>query len=1002
MQKYWLDKTISSINTLKPSSLSPTEANEFLYKKLSGVWKFKFFESVNDFKEEMLKADFDTSALDDIQVPSNWQLKGYDIPIYTNITYPHPISKKYSKPFIDDNENPCGFYSTTFNLDRVDYKLKLEFGGVNSCCLIYLNGEFVGYNEDSFDIHTYDITNFAKVGNNVLSVLVVRYCTGSYLEDQDMWRLSGIFRDVCIYEEPIAYFDDIFVYSNLEKNMQIADLWIETALNGQYAGLSAFVSIPELGIKQQFLTEKNYKFSIENITNFKLWSHETPNLYDIIFTLENENEIIDKRTISFGFRKIEIMTDDHTKQPYLALNGKAFKICGVNRHEFHPEYGHAVPEYLIDEDLKLIKRNNITSIRTSHYPNQRYFYKRCDELGILVMSENNLETHGAAKVIPRNNKLWTDNITERMSRMVITHRNHPSIIFWSLGNESGVGKAFVACKKAALFLDNTRLIHYEPMHQVSDVLSQMYTSQSMMQHIADNKGMRHSRALWNNGLGYRLTPRDYKNKPYILCEYAHCMGNSLGNFVDYWKDFEKNPRLCGGYIWDFADQSIKRIVDGVTEWTMGGDWGDKPNDGEFAFNGIVRADRSPNPALYEVKKVYARIFTRLEGKTLVITNKYSFIDLSNFTLTVSSVVNGEMIDNRQLEIPLTNPQLESRVHIPDEFFEHDGELCINVSFAYRENTPFANKGDVAAYNQFVVNFQLPKIATSDAKPKFKVFKNHYEVLGTAFKYVFDRKKHEFSSIVFNNTEILNKPLRPQFWRAFTNNDGYPSFNGISLSSLLFLKRFRWANKHLKPISSKLKENENSVSISTLWTMPFVSRLKTTYTITDDGKIKVHMSFYALTNIMRYGLTFELPEGFDNIEYYGAGPNEAYIDRKAATVLGIYSGQAEDMIHNYLFPQENGNRVDVRYIKIGKNIKVNIRAINKLLEVSVHPYTIEELDKARHLHELKMHKTLTVNIDGGQRGVGGDVPCCSWLKPQYRLKFGKTYSVDFLMEFLSEK
>lgn len=1002
MQKYWLDKTIQRVNTLKSSSLLPTQQDGYLNTKLNGKWKFKFFETVNDFREEMFDENFDASSFDEIDVPSNWQLKGYDIPIYTNFAYPDAIGKNYRFPSINDAKNPCGFYQTTFELARTDRTLKLEFGGINSAGMIYINGQFVGYGEDTFDYQTYDITQFVKVGKNVLSVLVIRYCTGSYLEDQDMWRLSGIFRDVVLYEEPSARFEDIFVYSNLDKSYQTADLWIECELGGSFAGLTAYVTIPELGIKQEFLTEKNYKFSIENIKSFELWSHETPKLYDVIFTLENDSGIVDKRVIRFGFRKIEILKDKATEQPYLALNGKMFKICGVNRHEFHPEYGHAVSENLIDEDLKLIKRNNITSVRTSHYPNQRYFYQRCDELGILVMSENNLETHGSAKVIPRSNPLWTTQICDRMERMILTHRNHACVIMWSLGNESGVGKAFKVCRKTALALDNTRLIHYEPMHQVTDVLSQMYTSQSQMQNIADNKSMIHSRAIWNNAMGNRLSSKDYKDKPYIQCEYAHCMGNSLGNFVDYWKDFEKNPRLCGGYIWDFADQSIKRVVDGVTQWTMGGDWGDKPNDGEFAFNGIVRADRSPNPALYEVKKIYARISTRLDGKTLVITNKHSFIDLSHLSLFIYPVVNGVKGNEIEIAIPETKPFLESRVHLPEELFDHEGELCINVDFRRKYDTEYAHAGDIEAYDQFVIREQLPNANTNSEAPKYKVFKDRFEILGTAFKYVFDRKKQEFTSLSFNNTEILNTPVKPQFWRAFTNNDSYPNFNGIELSKLLLLKRFRWANKRLRPVSSKIKENSDSVQIVTKWIMPFVSNLKTVYTLTSDGKIKVSMSFYAVTNIMRYGFTFSLPQGYDFVEYYGSGPNEAYIDRNTATRLGIYQGKAEDLIHNYLFPQENGNRMDVRYLKIGQNIKVLIQATEKPLQTSVHPYTIEALDKARHMHELKFDDTLTVNVDGGQRGVGGDVPGCAWLKPQYRLKFGKTYKVEFLMSFISEK
>lgn len=996
MKKYWLDPTISQINTLNATALLPTEEDGYLNKKLNGIWKFKFFESVNDFDDSLFSKDFDASDFDDIIVPSEWQLHGYDIPIYTNINYPYPIGKNFREPKINDSKNPCGFYQTSFELEKIDRRVRIEFGGINSAAVIYLNGEFVGYTEDTFDAHTFDITSFVRIGKNILSVLVLRYCTGSYLEDQDMWRLSGIFRDVTLYEEPEARFEDLYIYSNFEQGYQVADIWIESSLRGQFAGLKAYVEIPDLGIKQQFLCEKSYKFSIQNVRGFKFWSHETPNLYSAIFTLENENGIVDKRTVKFGFRKVEVLVDAKSGEPFVALNGKQIKICGVNRHEFHPEYGHAVPEELINQDLLLLKRNNITAIRTSHYPNQRYFYQRCDELGILVMCENNLETHGSAKVIPTSNKNWTKQIRERMARMINTHKNHPCIIFWSLGNESGVGKAFKECRKTALSIDKTRLIHYEPMHQVSDVLSEMYTRQEKMVKIANNKTIVHSRALWNNGQGTLLGSNDYKDKPFILCEYAHCMGNSLGNFVDYWKDFDSHPRLVGGFIWDFADQSIKRVVDGETQWTYGGDWGDKPNDGVFAFNGIVRADRTPNPALYEVKKVYARIATRLDGTTLIVTNKHSFIDLSAYELTVTSIINGKEDKSIKLDIPETLPGLESRIHLPEVLFDNEGELCINVDFTLKNDCEYAKQGEKMAYNQFLIRYKLREFAPSKEMPKYKVFKDKFEVMGNAFKYTFDRKKHQFSSIMFKGEDIFTSPIKPQFWRAFTNNDTYPSVG--KAAALLGLKRFKWANKHLHPIHSSIKEKSNIIVITTKWIMPYVTGLKTEYSIFDDGRIEVSLRFFALTNIMRYGLTFKVDNKYDNIEYYGNGPMENYIDRRAASRLGIYSGTSSDLIHDYLYPQENGNRTGVRYLRLGKKKKIIFQAINQPMEVSVHPYSIEELDKAKHLHELKHSDMLTINIDGGQRGVGGDLPGCSFLKPQYRLKFGKKYRLDFLIAF----
>ncbi len=609
------DIDVFSINTEKRSASGfPIDVNSGDKKvmSLNGTWKFKFLPDSNSTVPGYQSPDFDTFLFDDIHVPGEWQIQGYGIPQYTNTNYPRAVSM-VDIPHINDDKNPCGLYIKDFDLPETDDNVFIHFGGINSCGEVYVNGEFVGYSEDTFDETEYDITEYVKKGRNRLAVTVHQFCTGSYLEDQDMWRLAGIFRDVNIVFKPKVSVQDYYIRSEFADNYKSAlfkiDVCVE-AIRTVYGGGSVNVAILDkrnkefasLDIDMPAMT-KGVSLKLQReipIKNFKLWSHEDPYLYTVRITLNEHGKPIDIREHKYGFRdiKIEKYNPETKRGPFILLNGVPLKICGVNRHDFHPDYGHAVPEEITRSDLEMLKRSNITSVRTCHYPNSRRFYELCDEIGILVMSENNLETHGLAAFIPGSHPKWSRQCCYRMRNMVESYKNHSCILFWSLGNESGNGQTFSDMKQAALEIDDTRPIHYEPdAHvEVSDMLSEMYTVQTEMQEIGENKPHVHSRALWNLGMGYRLKPEEYKDKPFIQCEYSHAMGNSMGNFSDYWKDFKKYDRLSGGYIWDFADQAIHtKTPDGKDKWNYGGDFGDKPNDGNFAFNAIFRGDRSPNP-----------------------------------------------------------------------------------------------------------------------------------------------------------------------------------------------------------------------------------------------------------------------------------------------------------------------------------------------------------------------------------------------------------------------
>ncbi|MCD7774191.1 MAG: DUF4981 domain-containing protein [Clostridiales bacterium] len=1011
-----------SVNTEKRSAAGfPIDANSGEKKVicLNGTWKFKFLPNSTTTVDGFQSPDFDTFLFDDITVPSEWQIQGYGTPQYTNYNYPTPISK-INIPHIDESKNPTGLYIKDFDLPTTDDNVFIHFGGINSCGEVYVNGEFVGYSEDTFDETEYEITQFVKPGRNRLAVIVHQFCEGSYLEDQDMWRLSGIFRDVNIVFKPKVYIRDYYIRSEFSDDYKSADfkidIWVEarrTVFAGGYAKVDIFdmrnkefasidINVPAMtrNVSLKLKAEKQLK-------GFKLWSHENPYLYTVRVTLYERDAAVDVREHKYGFReiKIEKYNPDTKRGPFILLNGVPLKICGVNRHDFHPDYGHAVPESIIRSDLELLKRSNITNVRTCHYPNSRRFYELCDEIGILVMSENNLETHGLAAIIPGSSPKWSAQCCYRMRNMVDSYKNHSCIIFWSLGNESGNGKTFADMKQAALEIDNTRPIHYEPdAHiQVSDLFSEMYTVQTEMKEIGENKPHVHSRALWNLGMGYKLKPEEYRDKPFIQCEYSHAMGNSMGNFSDYWDDFKKYDRLAGGYIWDFADQAIHtKTPDGKDKWNYGGDFGDKPNDGNFAFNGVFRGDRSPNPHYFEVVKCYQQVDFSLKNNKIELLNRFMFTSLKEFELRITLTKQGEIIKEEKVQLPDAKHLETAEIEIPFEI-SAAGEQALDVYLVLKKAMMGLKKGHVMAREQFVLgNYDYAPSVQSDSSVKYASTDDDIIVTGDNFKIKISNDTGELYSYVLNGKECLKSGVRPCFGRANTDNERMAQVPVEFVKTLIGLKAFKSATDTLKCLYVKAKQNGSDVEVTVGWLTKYVDKIKTKYIISSDGKIRTSLTCRntAPFDMPRYGITFELAEGIDGIEYYGKGPHENYCDRKTGAYLGVYSfNSAEDFIHDYLYPQENANRCDVRWIKVGKNdISMTVDAVGKPFEASVHPYTLKELDNADHSCYLPREKSLTVNIDGGQYGVGGDVPAIATLKPQYKLPKYKTLTLDCVISF----
>ena len=1017
----WQDIEKFSINTEKRSAAGFPLDTATGNKKticLNGEWKFLFqphsIFTVTGYQEE----DYDASKWDTITVPSEWQIKGYGIPIYTNINYPSPIST-FVIPQIDDSKNPCGLYVKDFEIPETDDNVFIHFGGINSCGEVYVNGKFVGYSQDTFDETEYDITKYVHKGTNRLAVTVHQFCDGSYLEDQDMWRLSGIFRDVNIVFKPKNFIRDFFMRSVMSDNYTKAQFILSAEIEARgrkFAGGELLVEILDAKGKayakgsvksgaMSAFTESKAEIILD-VADFKLWSHENPYLYTVRVSLVEDGKVLDLREHKFGFRevKIEKYNEETKRGPFILLNGVPLKICGVNRHDFHPDYGHAVPEEIIRSDLELLKRSNITNVRTSHYPNSRRFYELCDEIGILVMSENNLETHGLAHKIPGSNPQWSAQCCYRMANMVNSFKNHSCILFWSLGNESGNGRTFADMKATALAIDNTRPIHYEPdSHiEISDIMSEMYTVQTQMAEIGENKTHVHSRALWNAGMGYVLKPEMYRDKPFIECEYSHAMGNSMGNFADYWADFKKYDRLAGGYIWDFADQSIRTTLpDGRSKWNYGGDFGDKPNDGNFAFNGVFRADRSPNPHYYEVVKCYQQADFSLLGNTLTVLNRFMFTSLDNFFLEFTYSKEGKVLETAKADLPAIGYLESTKLEVP-VFMTANGESLLDIKLVLKKDMMQLPKGHVMATEQFVLGtYDYVKPSAEGGRVAVGEKAGNISVAGKDFEVCFNKKSGELCSYVKNGREYIKSGVRPVFWRANTDNERIAQVPFEWVKSLIGLNAFRSATKLLRASDVKAEAEDGAVKVTVKWKTKYLDNIVTEYKIMPSGRI-----FTALTcrnispvDMPRYGLTFELSDGIDGVKYYGKGPHENYCDRKASAYLGVYEfDTAEDFIHDYLFPQENANRCDVRWLEIGKEQGVRVDAVGKAFEASVHPYSIDELYNADHECFLGRRPSLSVYIDGGQQGVGGDVPAIATLKKQYKLPSFSRLTMSCVIEF----
>ena len=1017
---------------------------------LNGTWKFFWKKGVPALPEKFTFSLFDDSRWEDIEVPGCHQFqKDYTKPWYYANSYPNAIGVSKDKiPSINHDDQEIGVHRRRFEIPKEweGREIFLHFGAAKSGLEVFVNGRRVGYSQGSFTPHEFNVTDFVRVGSNQITALTYRYTTGSYLEDQDMWNFSGIYRDVYLFAEPKQTLRDVFVKTELTNNYTDAKLTVEAIIRDYTEGakhvrfeatlLDADGNAVEIG-KTELVTGARCENKVvfqKLIKEPKLWSSEKPVLYTVLFKTECEGKASYK-SIRIGFRQVEIDGDR------ILVNGKPLLIRGTNRHEFDPDNGWTVTRETREKDLKLMKRANINSIRTSHYPNDPEFYDLCDEYGFWVMDECDLETHGVRrKGVPGDNPVWTAAVVDRMERMVLRDRNHPCVFMWSLGNEAGDGSNFLKMKEAALALDKTRQFHYEGDFDFtkSDVISRMYPVESLVEKLGKKEPVT---ITWFDNIANALAadskpiPAEAYTKPVVFCEYAHSMENSLGNFQEYMDAFEKYGNLCGGYIWDFVDQAIrKKNADGEDMWLYGSDFDEKEkwfkppyniaaitgSNTYFCANGIVAADRKPHPAYYEVKKVYAEM--KVEAKDLKcgefnVKNKQLFSDLSAFELLYSFAADGKVFASGKVDekdyadiAPLS--QRAFKLELP-EF--PSGEIVLTFSFIRKKATRFAEAGFEQAFDQFV----LRKAENFDeTKPEGKVeiigSEKSFKVIGDGFEYSFENGLP--ISLVKGEKEYLKGAIRPNFYRALTDNDiDYLNF----APPLIFanpLYTWKRATKGARTKASFVHKYRSSAYIETSVSASGVKDALMTFAVLSDGKIIVDFRATAASDMLRLGVMMDLDHSFDAVEWYGRGPQETYCDRKSGAKIGAYKMSVGDLEHHYMRPQENGNRVDCRRLEIaGGEKRIVFDAILKSRSdigvpegirfergvgsersfgFEAHHYKTDSLDKATHIHALKDEDLTELCIDCMQRGVGGDMPGSATLRDPYIMHKGVTFELKF--------
>lgn len=1010
----WENETVFAINKEAPratfipfDSFMGAVTNDYnqspYFKSLNGIWKFNWVYKPDERPVNFYKNNYDVSGWDEITVPSNWELQGYGTPIYTNIKYPFPKNP----PYIDHKHNPVGSYKRTFNLplNWEGRRVYLHFAAGTAAMYIWVNGEKVGYSQVTKSPAEFDITNYVQKGENTLAVEVYRWSDGSYIEDQDFWRLSGIERDVFLYSTDQIRISDYFVQAGLDKNYKNGTFDLEVKLKNflstsksgtitasllNKAGKTIFTK------KQSYSANTDGETSISiktNVRSPKKWSAETPNLYTLVITnTDAKGNVIETTSSRIGFRTVEI------KGGQLLVNGKAVLVKGVNLHEHNENTGHHVDKATMIKDIKTMKQHNINSVRTSHYPHSTEWISLCDEYGLYLVDEANIETHdmGAEwqgwfdkKKHPAYLESWAPAHMDRIQRLVERDKNHPSVILWSLGNECGNGQVFYDAYDWIKNTDKTRPVQFEQAgeNRNTDVVCPMYPGMKTMNNYATRTSV---------------------DRPFIMCEYSHAMGNSNGNFKEYWDLIRSSKQMQGGFIWDWVDQGLKYTDDSGREaYAYGGDIGgyQYTHDENFCLNGVVSPNRTPHPGLKEVKYIYQNIHIKpvdlLNGK-IAVYNEYSFISLAKFNFKWEVTKNGDTIAEGNFTSNAKAGSTENiTLPLPTVTAEEGAEYFLSV-FAYTtEATKIIPLGHEVARDQIAYNFNNYFVEAPEAAISYEV-KNEDKriIVRNDDTYIeFSKYSGKMSRYVFKGKYLISSAPKPDFWRAPTDNDfgnGFPQRCSI----------WRNAGNNLKLKNIDIQETGTAIIITADYFLRDVqSDYQMKYSILKDAKVKVEITYKAgseeLPGLPRFGTQMTLWNGFDNFTYYGRGPWENYNDRNSAAFIQIHKSKVADQYVPYIRPQENGYKTDVRWLtltdKNGEGLKVeglqpiSVSALHNLAEDFDPGYT----KKQQHASEINPRDTVFLNVDLAQQGVGGDNSWGAWTHDQYRLE-AKEYKYGYIL------
>lgn len=956
---------------------------------LNGSWLFSYAKNPSMRVERFYEDSYDCSGFDTIQVPGHLETQGYGRNQYINTMYPWDGEEFLRPPMISKRNNPVGSYVKYFTLEEQmkGKRTFISFQGVETAFYVWLNGTFIGYSEDSFTPAEFELTETLREGENKLAVEVYKRSSASWLEDQDFFRFSGIFRDVFLYSIPRVHVRDIFVKAGLTDSYQEGTLEIRAELIGGIDDVTIEASLRDGDEKEIWNGNAEGKeevfFKASGLAVLP-WSAEEPRLYRLYLYVKNEEgQILEFIPQKVGFRRFEM------KDRIMCLNGKRILFKGVNRHEFNPVRGRAITREDMLWDIRFMKQHNINAVRTSHYPNQTLWYELCDEYGIYLIDETNLESHGSWQKlgevepswnVPGDRPEWKAAVLDRASSMFERDKNHPSVLIWSCGNESYAGTDIEAMSEYFHEKDDSRLVHYEGVFwnrkydHISDMESRMYAKPAEIEEYLEND----------------------PKKPYISCEYMHSMGNSTGGMKLYTDLEKKYPLYQGGFIWDYIDQSLYRVNElGERVLTYGGDHDERATDYEFCGNGIVYADRKASPKAQEVKALYADIKLEPDEKGVKIINDSLFVSTGRYVLAYRLLKEDRCLYEAETETDVA-PESEAYVNLTYPELPGTGEFIYEVSLRLKDDTLWAKAGHEISFGQYV---KKTADNTEEKTYPLEIIRGDVNigVRGRGFTAMFSKAEGGIASLCYDGVEYITRTPKLTFWRALTDNDRGAK-TGFDAA------QWMTAGLFYKLTDVDVQEQKDQVCVTFEYLLPTVPQTKAyvSYRVTGDGKIHVHALYKGtdgLPEMPAFGMDMKLKARYDRVRYYGRGPEENYLDRREGARLGVHSYQAADNLSAYLFPQECGNRMDVRWVEVtdadGQGLRFETEGVP--FENSVLPCSAYELEAATHREELPKAHYSWVRILESQMGVGGDDSWGAPVHEEYRLSSDIDRNIKFTIQ-----